>query len=587
MGDFWWSLFLAVFVGFAVSLDVCGLLLSQWKDFQPADGRPRGTPNSGGAAPKKIFNQALMHAIWHVSLFLLYMGAVSLLVNIAPNVFEFISNGVVFVFEKFLPLLRQVFKDIHISIPKFDLNLMKGNFVLIVGSVTVMLVWITYKQKLVENHSDKFEDVHNPLKGSRGDIRLIYDVLMGMDSVVKKVFGVDIFKSRLDHALAAAVAVDVLAISALIRVYFEGATDKGTLDKSSHKNDFHFDFIPFSEESFSFLGIDVNILIFSAIMFIVVLSMALVCAFSARYFCRNGPPVSVLILLRVFEPIIVFGMLTFALEHLVVGMDSITIRSAYKIVEHPSAKFVMCLIFLATVFFAAGGTKIFARIYRSVKDGSNIDTSGIILSSDELNMSNVYSLCIKWFVNIFCFFTFCFMFATIFAWSHQVSKSLNSEMAVSLFVGNFAIFIGVLSVMFLYSPFTKIGDFEIYLSKKWAGDVNHLNDYDALSENKPWFLHGRVWVAGAIAYFSMLGYSERLGVNSGKDVSSPVSIPFTGMALLGIFVFFCLWLLNWRISSKRMKNNKLSPDSITSEVLSAIGMVVFLWQLALTWTKGA
>ena len=83
------------------------------------------------------------------------------------------------------------------------------NFSFLFAVAVVIFVWLTYSEKINEDHSDKMD--HDVLtKDLRGDIRFFYRIIRSLPKI----------KRVSSHALAATVAIDMLAVSALSKSLF-------------------------------------------------------------------------------------------------------------------------------------------------------------------------------------------------------------------------------------------------------------------------------------------------------------------------------------------------------------------------------
>ncbi len=199
------AIIFTILIATLVSIDVAGLILSQHRDFAIDEKTKQSR--------KDPSEQARIHAITHASLFLIYMIGISIFAWLFDLVMKLLG-GVAKGLTEFVAKLLNIRIEVSFAAETFA-----DSIVLLIGVVIVIVVWTTYSDKIVEDHSEKIKDPANPLSKQRWDVRAIYRAIKTSNR-----FRGD---RLLDIALALAVAVDMLAISAVIRVYFEGTFDSG------------------------------------------------------------------------------------------------------------------------------------------------------------------------------------------------------------------------------------------------------------------------------------------------------------------------------------------------------------------------
>ncbi len=183
---------------------------------------------------------------------------------------------------------------------------------LLIGEITILFVWWTYRQKIVDNHAEKIESTEDPLAGARWDIKFIYNRVT-KSRPLKRWFS-EAPERRLQYAMALAVAVDMLAISALIRVYFRGAADSDSASSA-----WHFQFLETSAdvEKLPVWLFPTEVFLFALVVFVVIFSTSAIAAIAAKNMRANARPIVLLKLLRYTEPVFVFFFMTAALDHLI------------------------------------------------------------------------------------------------------------------------------------------------------------------------------------------------------------------------------------------------------------------------------
>ena len=171
---------LALIIGVIVSLDVGGLLISQHREF-------RDSPT----ILKKSVAHSLLHAFTHSALFLIYFLAVGIVIPWPVEFIEWITR--------------------LLDIPPINTVEAVQTMLLLSSFIIVIFVWITYAQKISENHAQKTAGDHVSTSTTRVDMLFLYLIAAKISPGRK---------SSLFY-MALAVAVDMLAITSFIRVFFK------------------------------------------------------------------------------------------------------------------------------------------------------------------------------------------------------------------------------------------------------------------------------------------------------------------------------------------------------------------------------
>jgi len=200
----------SIIIGSAVSLDVSGLILSQYLDYS------RSEKNGG----RKRFRSAWRHAKWHGGLFALYTLIIGLTVLGAPVLLKLLGDLVLDALRFLFWIISQL-SWIEITLPDIpiDYELTRAAIVWLFTLITIIFVLDTYREKIAENHNDK-HDSRDMLGELRSDVAIILSFVTRRDrsTDVKQTLA----KRRINnHLLAAAVAVDMLAMTTLIRFSLE------------------------------------------------------------------------------------------------------------------------------------------------------------------------------------------------------------------------------------------------------------------------------------------------------------------------------------------------------------------------------
>ncbi|MFM5894770.1 MAG: hypothetical protein ACKOQM_10130 [Novosphingobium sp.] len=248
-----------------VSLDVCGLMASRSRQLV-RDGKPD--------APR-LLKEAILHGATHAALFGLYlviMNSVAFLSAYAPMHWKDFDSG-----YNGLEAVRTC--------------------VLLVSMITVALIWNTYRRKIVDSIDDDTSDENILANSTRIDIQVLFIAA----------------RARLRNTRLAtismylSVAVDMLAISALIRVYVPGSPDAANVRAGAEHVIPHLNFFNLPEW--------LQILFFMGIIFVVVSGLAYATGSVVILRELTRRPGTGLVL-RVLEPFLVFWIMILAMDHL-------------------------------------------------------------------------------------------------------------------------------------------------------------------------------------------------------------------------------------------------------------------------------
>jgi hypothetical protein len=545
-----WSVGITALIGIVVALDVCGLVLSQRNDFR----NQRLTPHK----------QALLHATAHGGLFLLYMAFVTLLMEGLGLVLLRIGEA--------CKELGQAFTELWCNltgwcfpIPAINMALLWESSLLLVGEITIVFVWWTYRNKLVENHTTKIHNKRNPLRHSRGDIRVIHY------AVTNAPFLKGWFKKkpdrRLQYAMALAVAVDMLAISALIRVYF-----KYTPDSDTRTQAWHFSFFEsLSQNEENPLSVFVaEVALFAAVVFVLVFLTALAAASWAKRMKTDQEPSGTLRFLRLSEPAFVFFFMTAALDHLLgVRWSHDTTMILPGMFENLPIKTVITLLFSFLLIWAVGGVE---NIFKAVEDGMNLelDKDSNSVTAPDSDDGQEEQAAAKTFSNWLVFSLMGLAFLTMFACAHEQ----NVTDPIPQFITYISVVFGLVSLTILFVPW--LGKTRQRLGS-WLLPDGPVDIAKTEEIGLPWFIQRRTIIGLGLTYLIVLIYGQQINFGTSGSV---VSDAVRGNAYLGIFFFACLALLNlrvWYLLAKRTPLQAFGPSTAISEILNTVGAMTFLW----------
>lgn len=185
---------LFIVVGGIVSLDVTGLTLSKSKYFFEN--------------PKTLSAWALSNAIWHAGLLLVYILAISGLVSFVPDFLFGIIDGIKWLASQ-IPLIDIAYVR-FVSLVGSSLAI---HAPVIVGLAALLILWMTYSQKIVSR----------PSAGNISELsslaRLVFNLV---DLLIRFLPGKRFSETELVRILywqaqAALVAVDMLALATLLK----------------------------------------------------------------------------------------------------------------------------------------------------------------------------------------------------------------------------------------------------------------------------------------------------------------------------------------------------------------------------------
>lgn len=313
-------LFFALVVGLIVSFDVCVVELT--RDYEPstaADGAARAW-----TSPMKWM--LFWHALFHAGSFWLY--------SVTIYALQFLA---------FLP------------IDLFDLPEGVGIGTLtLINFIIVCFIWWTYRGKIAEDHSAKDGDA---AVLNRKDMQLLVNLARGL----AKQLG---FGDRTKGiAIAGSVAVDMLAMSALLKSYLLPNLDA-----------------PARSQLFGIVLVDVTafaVVIFFTVGFMVLLAQAL------GHFLRNS--FKLIVALRLAEPFVVFyllaGTVRTVMEFGLIGSTSSNQYNSFLV----DATFA-CLVVMSLIISNGMGWQELTAIYaKRSRDTSGTDSISITAAALNAN----------------------------------------------------------------------------------------------------------------------------------------------------------------------------------------------------------
>jgi hypothetical protein len=499
---------LALIIGFAVSLDVGGLLISQHEDFVKK-----------GALWRSL-KAAILHAATHSILFLVFFYVVWLLVLIPKEAITFLKTIVTLQIN-----LQEVLKTT----------------LLLSSLIIIIFVWVTYAQKVIENHQDKVKGVKSQVPDARLDVRLI---LAPFRALGKKWTG-----GRLGWVLsifvALTVAVDMAAITSFMRTLFVISPDSANISGGVVENLSHFDFgVPANLEPWLF-----SVLIFASVLFWSVIATIVARVAGER---RNG----VLGLMRVAEPFLVFWFLAVSIDHLFGQSLGSATDFIVKIVQGAIVSAILtCLLVLLHGW---------SVIKECIKKGSditmdNLKEPAIFIEDDNLSIA-IWKL-VKYGVAA--------LFFILFAFYCSHGSSTKEGDGLGAFLNVLTMMVAVLTPFAFYAPIARIGRVEELINK------------DIATANVVFSNSGmRVFLCSMAAYFVVVTYIW-LSFSSSKGHEHTNAAFIVPLAYIG-FLFSCTYLLAYlreNRSATEIDSRKAGSMITVSDILGAFAVVVFFWQI--------
>ncbi|WDA42379.1 hypothetical protein [Erythrobacter sp. BLCC-B19] len=459
--------------------------------------------------PGEIFNSrklwmAFWHALFHSASFFLYMS-------------------VIYVFQKF----------IFIPIDLFDVPVGVGVAVIsVVNFLIVCFVWWTYRDKIKEDHSDKASD---ETAVDRRDMRLLVDLVRA----IAQKFGIT--DGARGISIAGAVAVDMLAVGALLKTYLLPNGDN----------------FPISTLT-GFLLID--IFIFASIIFFVVCAVVFIAQTLGQDLREFLSQFNFIAALRLFEPFAVFVIVSGALRYLLEfysGQPSgITGFWGYIF----DAAFSLAIVFSLVISTGLSWSELNA-IYSKVNYDEKATNPEISFSMIWADLRRLIPLVVWLFVSFAVIVSIIiYSFSTV-----EGPNSHNHLVESTAFVATLGLF-G--SIIFLYMPSRALDRLETDQSTGLAAIQGE-------GVRQIWSRFSGVLTA--LALFNVLNIAF-----AGWETAEVQAIAFwSGYVLLTMLLFD---LRRWRFCKAGLSGspNGRQNDALFAEVVSAFGVASSLVALLST-----
>lgn len=504
---------MAIIIGVVVSLDVGGLLISQHKEFQ----------DSSTLAKRSILHSS-MHAVTHSLLFLLYFWVVSIAIPVPVWLIEWLATFNIF--------------------PPINIAEALRTMMLLSSILIIVFVWITYAHKIAENHVLKTATDRDKSSARRVDILFFYWIAAAFSPGRK---------SGLFY-MALAVAVDMLAITSFIRVFFKTAADASSPAGETPEKLPHFEF--------SVSNPSLDPFIFAGIIF----AMVLICSFAAILLSRRASDDrnrNAIRWMRIVEPFLVFWLLLVAVDHLF--GNTITSVGEYTIKILTGALVAGVLTWLLVAYHGM------PKIKQLIDDGYDNLNMKSLDDSRATNKRQIVRTLLTFVGSVFLLIV---LLVVIFFASHRNAQGEFN--GIDEFINSGSMIISGLSLLFLFIPIRFISEFEIEKS-----DILH----EAQSAQADGFLGSAKCIAAS--YFVVLFYIHFSF--SGIDVLSISAKETFLMPLISLGIVGCVtwFLLGWRSAKKGhfisdthdKRRNHFNRNF--GDLLGAFAGVVFIWQFGI------
>jgi hypothetical protein len=400
--------------------------------------------------------------------------------------------------------------------------------------IIIVFVWVTYAQKIIENHQDKVKGVKGQVPDARLDVRLILAPF--------RAFGKKWTGGRLGWVLslfvALTVAVDMAAITSFMRTLFVISPDGANMTGGAVANLSHFDFgVPAILEPW----------LFSIVIFVSVLFWSGIATIVARTAGdrKNG----FLGIMRVAEPFLVFWFLAVSIDHLF-GQS---LGSATDFIEKIVQGAIVSTILTCLLVWLHG----WSVIKECIKSGGDITLDDLeepeILIKDD-NLSIAIRKLVKYGLIALLFILFAFYY------SH--GSYIKEGDGLGAFLDVLSVLVAGLSAGAFYTPL------------KFIGEVERLTNKDIATANVVFSSSGiRVFLGSMAAYFVVVIYIwlsfSLLNGHEHANVLFILPLVYIGFLFSGTYL-----LVYWFENKSRNEGGMIT----LRDILGAFASVVFFWQ---------
>jgi hypothetical protein len=480
----------AIIIWCIVSIDVFVVELT--RDY----GRDKEAFLNGGWTPRMRW-MALWHALFHSLSFFLYI------------VFIYGVQGLAF-----LPI------DVLDLPDGVGLGLLT-----VINFVIICFIWWTYKGKIVEDHSDKSDDSATV---GRRDMKVFVDLVRAVAHRLQ------IGDRARGVAIAGSVAVDMLAISALLKIYLLPNGDAPPIS--------------------SFFGIVLlDVLLFAIIIFFVVLFWV----FAAQAIGSAWRSLKLIVLLRFAEPFAVFFILA--------GTVRAVMQLSFESYGDELSKYgvVADLLFATAVVISlvvanGRGWKSLLHIYASRNADS--ESHNPLITNAELRSS------LKSMVPAMCgLFGSLAVVVSALAYAYSTIPGRESHNHLIEATGLVSVFVLLSTLVFMYLPSRRLDVWETQASGIMKGA-------NRLDSTRYWFsLAGAFLALASLNAFNVVVFGRSFEVDA---------IVLWSVYLLLTWLLFNLRSWRFRKALDVRGTSRCIDDANFSEFISALGTVSAVIALA-------
>lgn len=482
----------ALIIGVLVSIDVC--VVEFTRDYDIADD---GTGLLSRIWTPRMRWMAFWHALFHSASFFLYIVTIYLLQGFAFFSIEWlrVPDGV-------------------------GIGLLT-----LINFVVVCFIWWTYRSKIKEDHSEKNDDSASV---DRRDMKLLVDLVRAISQKL------NLSEQSRGVAVAGSVAVDMLAISALLKLYLLPHDDKPAISE--------------------FFGVViVDIFLFATIIFATVFFLVFIAQAAGRLF-RNS--LGAIIILRLAEPLAVFFVLAGTVRAFMqfqVGNYSDEVHKYGLLVD-----FLFALTVLVSLVVSNGLTWSDLRGIYKRRSSDGLSKNPDISFREILVKARVLLPALLIVILILC------VVILTLGLAYSTAPGPNTHNHLIEATGYFSSVALALSIVFLYSPSTTLDKIE-------TRETANFNKIEIENQFKFWSMLIGVFLGlFALNAFNLLAFGRSFEVDSIMLWS----------AYLGL-----TWLLfdlrRWRffIAEKNAVTDRRVNDADFAELVSTVGVVSALVSL--------
>lgn len=505
-------LWFAVMVGIIVSFDVIVLEFTRQYDNE----------NSSFPDPQRA-QMRVLHPLFHGGSFFIYSAAIALMQTLTIRIPEIF----------------------HLGIPK---NVIPA-FMYLISVIVFIFVWITYINKISEDHSQKIDSIEQINRFDMRQLFSVFEIIANRVGAGHKTKGA---------AIAATVAIDMLAISALIKDYLLPTIKDGSISD------------PISRLSGLLI---IDLLTFSLIIAMIVFLFVLVAQEFGKLTRHDA---RLVMAFRVLEPLAVFFIALESIRSIIGYMNDNIAEGVHEFSWTVDLLFSTMMVFSLMI---GSGRSPRELIEIWSKDKFKILTNESIAKTDsefrskaENNYSNQISNQ-KTALHIFTSTSLSLLIIFVSMWiSYTTVNPLNPHNHLVESTAYFSTAFSLIVTIIMYIPSKKLDEFET--NQKF----NFYSQYNRTS----FYLFSPVIGAGlGSCTLVIFGY-----VYMGRNFETDVIALWLGY-LISVWFLFQLRCARFLLAGEKDGAPRRATDADFSELLSAFGVASSMVALVATvWASG-